>query len=112
VIDGALGAALGFGFISLIVLVSRGGMGWGDAVLMAGIGAAVGWRYCVFCLYAGFLIGGVVVLPMLILSKVKRKDAVPLGPFLAAGTAVTLFIGGRLVSFFGRLIGGYAGWPW
>ncbi|MDR1651748.1 MAG: prepilin peptidase [Synergistaceae bacterium] len=112
VISGLLGAALGFGVIALIILVSRGGMGWGDAMLMAGIGGAVGWKFCAFGLYAGFLIGGVTVVPLIFIKKLKRKDAVPLGPFLAAGSTVILFTGSALVSRFGEFIGSDPGWPW
>jgi leader peptidase (prepilin peptidase)/N-methyltransferase len=111
-LDGVIGAALGYGFIAIIILASRGGMGWGDAVLMAGIGGAVGWKYCAFGLYAGFMVGGCVVLPLIIAKKLKRKDAIPLGPFLAAGSVIVLFIGDAAVRRFGDLIGNYPGWPW
>jgi leader peptidase (prepilin peptidase)/N-methyltransferase len=112
VLEGILGAALGFGFIALIILIKPGGMGWGDAMLMIGIGGAVGWKYCIFCLYFGFLIGGIVILPLMLKKKLKRKDAVPLGPFLAIGSLLTLFTGNVLVSRFAALIGSYPGWPW
>jgi leader peptidase (prepilin peptidase)/N-methyltransferase len=111
-LDGIFGAALGFGFIGAIILISRGGMGWGDALLMAGIGGAVGWKYCAFSIYMGFVAGGLVVIPMLLKRKIKRKDAVPFGPFLAAGSVFTLFAGNMLVARFGQLIGYNPGWPW
>jgi leader peptidase (prepilin peptidase)/N-methyltransferase len=112
VLGGILGAALGFGFIAVIILISRGGMGWGDALLMAGIGAAVGWKYCAFGMYLGFIAGGIVVVPMMIAKKLKRKDAVPLGPFLAIGCVAVLFAGSALVRHFGGFIGYNPGWPW
>ena len=111
-IDGLLGAALGFGVIAAIIIVSRGGMGWGDAMLMAGIGGALGWRYCAMGMYLGFLAGGVVVVPLVLAKKLKRKDAVPLGPFLAAGTILTLFIGNMIQSRLSIFLGESAGWPW
>lgn len=114
VLDGALGAALGFGLIALIILVSRGGMGWGDAMLMLGIGGCVGWKYCALSLYTGFLVGGVVVLPLMLAKKLSRKDAIPLGPFLAAGSIVVLFFGNSLLA---RISASFnipmpPGWPW
>ena len=112
VLDGIFGAALGFGFIAVIILVSRGGMGWGDALLMAGIGGAVGWRYCAFGMYLGFIVGGVVVVPLMLMKKLKRKDAIPLGPFLAVGCVWVLFVGSVLVRHFGEFIGYNPGWPW
>ena len=112
VIDGILGGALGFGLIALIILVSRGGMGWGDALLMAGVGCAVGWKYCAFGMYLGFIAGGVVVIPLMAAKKLKRKDAVPLGPFLAIGCVLALFAGSALVRHFAEIIGYNPGWPW
>jgi leader peptidase (prepilin peptidase)/N-methyltransferase len=111
-LDGVLGAALGFGFIAMIILVSRGGMGWGDALLMAGVGGAVGWKLCALGMYLGFIAGGAVVVPLMIAKKLKRKDAIPLGPFLAVGCVAALFVGPALVRHLGELIGYYPGWPW
>jgi leader peptidase (prepilin peptidase)/N-methyltransferase len=111
-LDGVIGGATGFGFIALIILVSRGGMGWGDAMLMMGIGGAVGWRYSALSLYIGFMVGGLIVLPLLVIKKLKRKDAIPLGPFLAAGSAIVLFLGNALVRRFSYFLGSSPGWPW
>lgn len=112
IVDGLLGAALGFALIALIIIVSRGGMGWGDAMLMLGIGSAVGWRYTALSLYSGFLLGGVVVLPLMIARKLKRKDTIPLGPFLAAGSVLVLFAGDAFLARLSVILGRYAGWPW
>ena len=56
--------------------------------------------------------GGVVVVPLMVLKKLKRKDAVPLGPFLAVGCVWVLFAGSALVKHFGEFIGYNPGWPW
>jgi leader peptidase (prepilin peptidase)/N-methyltransferase len=112
IVDGVLGGVIGFGFIAMIILVSRGGMGWGDAMLMLGVGAAVGWKYCALSLYAGFMVGGVIVLPLMLAKKLKRKDAIPLGPFLAAGSVIVLFIGNALVERLSYIFGAKPGWPW
>jgi leader peptidase (prepilin peptidase)/N-methyltransferase len=111
-IDGALGGLIGFGFIAMVILVSRGGMGWGDAMLMLGIGGAVGWRYSALSLYVGFMVGGVIVLPLLAMKKLKRKDAIPLGPFLAAGSVIVLFFGNVLVRRLSYFMSARPGWPW
>ncbi|MDR3254254.1 MAG: prepilin peptidase [Synergistaceae bacterium] len=111
-LDGLIGAAVGFCFIALIILVSRGGMGWGDAMLMLGVGGLVGWKYCALSLYVGFMVGGVIVLPLMLMKKLKRKDAIPLGPFLAAGSVIVLFTGNVLVSRLSVFLGNFPGWPW
>lgn len=107
-VDGLLGVALGFAVIALLIALSRGGMGWGDGTLMAGTGAALGWKLTILALYLGFMIGGVVALLLIALGKVRRKDALPLVPFLALGSVVTLLAGPQILAF----IGISAAWPW
>lgn len=107
-LDGALGAAAGAGVIGLIIIASFGRMGLGDAVLMIGIGAFMGWKLTLVALYMGFMCGGVVVIPLLIAGRVTRKTAVPLGPFLCAGMVVAMLFGERLLMRLGFL----TAWPW
>jgi leader peptidase (prepilin peptidase)/N-methyltransferase len=106
--DGLLGGALGFGVIYLIVLLSRGGIGSGYAMLMLGAGALLGWKFTALSLYLGFMAGGVVVIPLLLLKKVSRKDSVPLGPFLSAGAFLCLLFGNAVFEKLGFL----PNWPW
>lgn len=100
-IDGAAGAVLGFCSIYAIVLLSRGGMGSGDATLAAGIGALFGWKLAILALYGGFVVGGIWAAVMLAAKKISRKDPVPLGPFLAVGCAAALFTYRFVFAFFG-----------
>lgn len=108
ILDGLIGAALGFAIIACIILVSRGGMGWGDATLAAGAGAIMGWKMLLLTLYSGFMAGGILALLLLLAGKVRRKDAIPLVPFLALGGFFTLLAGPRVLLFFGSA----PGWPW
>lgn len=108
VIDGFYGASLGFGVVAVIILTSRGGMGWGDAGLAGGMGAALGWKLTVVGLYSGFMIGGVTALILLLAKKVTRKQALPLVPFLALGGLCAIIAGPLLLGYFGL----EAGWPW
>lgn len=107
-IDGLLGALAGFSVIAVIILVSRGGMGWGDATLMAGTGSLLGWKFTLLTLYLGFMVGGVLVLLLLAAKKVKRKDAIPLVPLLALGGFLTLLAGPEILFFTGFA----PPWPW
>lgn len=107
-IDGLTGAAVGFSFIYAIVLISRGGMGMGDALLMLGIGALFGWKMTILSLYLGFMTGGLVVIPLLIMKKVSRKDSIPLGPFLAAGGILAIFAARSVFEYLGFNLS----WPW
>lgn len=106
--DGLLGAGVGFAVIACIILISRGGMGWGDATLAAGTGSIMGWKMFLLTLYSGFMVGGLLALLLLLAGKVRRKDAIPLVPFLALGGFFTLLAGPRILMFFGAA----PGWPW
>mgnify|MGYP003807528283 CR=1 FL=1 len=106
--DGLLGAGAGFAVIACIILISRGGMGWGDATLAAGTGSIMGWKMLLLTLYSGFMAGGILALLLLLAGKVRRKDAIPLVPFLALGGVFTLLAGPRILMFFGAA----PGWPW
>lgn len=108
VVDGFLGALVGFSTIGLIILVSRGGMGAGDAVLMAGVGALVGLKLTIITLYVGFMLCCVVTVPLLLAKKVTRKTHVPLAPFLFAGMVAAMVFGDEILYFSGFL----TPWPW
>ena len=101
ILEIALGAGAGWTPVALIIVLSRGGMGWGDASMMAGIGALIGWKLALLSLYVGFIVGGIAALLMLLMGRVRRSDAVPLAPFLAFGTALALIFGRPLFSLLG-----------
>lgn len=107
-LDGFYGALAGAGVIILIILLSRGGMGWGDAWLMAGTGAALGWQLTLVALYFGFIVGGIVALGLLVMKLVNRKDPIPLGPFLALGAVLAMIWGPSLWGWFDIAMK----WPW
>ncbi len=106
--DGFLGFLAGGGCIATIIILSRGGMGWGDATLMAGAGTLLGWRMALLGTYAGFMIGGGIAVVLLATGRSKRKDALPLAPFLAGGVMVSLLWGPKILS----LIYQSPDWPW
>ena len=96
----SLGGAVAIGLFFLIQnVVSRGGIGLGDAKLGALVGAIcglgldlhhIGAAYAV--IYAIFL-GGAVALLLLILRIRSLKDPIPYGPFLCVGASFILFWG-------------------
>lgn len=99
-LDGVLGGAAGFLAIALIIFLSKGGMGWGDATLAAGTGVIMGWKFALLTLYLGFMTGGVFSLTLLAAGRIKRKDSLPLVPFLALGGLLTLLFGPGILAFF------------
>ena len=95
VLDGVAGALIGWGIFAAIIFLSRGGMGWGDAVFMCGMGAVLGWRLTLLAFYLGIMTGGVWAIALLIIGRVKwgRHDSLPLVPFLAVGCFAAMIWG-------------------
>ncbi|NLJ79526.1 MAG: prepilin peptidase [Firmicutes bacterium] len=85
------GAAAGFVIIFLIILISRGGMGLGDAKFMALIGAFLGWQKVFYVLFSASLFGTLAGLTYLFLTKQGRKTPIPFGPFLALAAFILYF---------------------
>jgi leader peptidase (prepilin peptidase)/N-methyltransferase len=116
VLDGIIGAAVGWGIFAVIILISRGGMGWGDACLMGGAGAILGWKMTLLAFYIGIFAGGLAVVFLMLQGKIKwgRGDSIPLVPYLAIGGVVTFLWGPQALNVIGLRFQYFiqAGWPW
>jgi leader peptidase (prepilin peptidase)/N-methyltransferase len=95
-----LGALVGGGIILLIIIVSRGGMGMGDAKLFFLCGWVVGFPYILLALFIACLLGTLVGGILLLLRIVKRKQPIPFGPFLALGALITYGYGSDIVQIY------------
>jgi len=71
--------------------------------LMAAVGLAAGWQAVLLALAVGSLLGGAVAVLLLVTGKVRRRQYLPFGPMLAAGSLIAYLWGDRL-------IGWYLGW--
>jgi leader peptidase (prepilin peptidase)/N-methyltransferase len=95
-----VGGALAFLALFLVWVVYPAGMGFGDVRLAFVLGLFLGWLslgHVLVGIFCGFLLGAVVGV-VLVASRIRgRKDAIPFGPFLAAGAAVTVLAGNPLV---------------
>jgi leader peptidase (prepilin peptidase)/N-methyltransferase len=108
-----LGAAVGYLFVRLIAdfyfyVLKREGMGLGDGKLLALIGAALGWKALPLVVFAGAILGSLISIPVLLLTRKHRaageslRDVqVPFGPFLALGALVYMFVGHELLTLAG-----------
>ncbi len=88
-----LGAVSCSGFLLLVSLVSRGGMGLGDVKLAVVTGLFLGWPQGPVGLLAGVCAGGLAGIVLLVTGIKGRKDPVPFGPFIALGVMIALFWG-------------------
>jgi leader peptidase (prepilin peptidase) / N-methyltransferase len=98
----SLGAFISF--LSLFLLTKGRGMGLGDVVLVLLMGLFLGFPNIAFALYLAFLTGAIISLILVLIgSKRLRHDTIPFGPFLVAGTLISLFLGNsilRLMQYF------------
>ncbi|OMH40519.1 prepilin peptidase [Desulfurobacterium indicum] len=103
-IDSILGASLGAGIIlfiieSYFIFRNKEGMGYGDANIMAVIGAFLGWKKVFFVIFFASLIGAIVGIIFIISGK-DSESPLPFGPFLAIGGYLTIFLGDLLLKFY------------
>jgi leader peptidase (prepilin peptidase)/N-methyltransferase len=96
----AIGGGIGLVLFMLIVIVSRGGMGWGDVKLAALIGLVTGFPLVFIALLIGVVLGGVAAALLLLFKVKKRKEAIPFGPFLAIAAIATLLWGNSILSWY------------
>ena len=90
----------------LIIFLSRGrGMGWGDFKLACSLGLIFGWPDILMVFILSFLLGGLSGIILIILKKKRLKEAVPFGPFLVLGAALTFFVGFQILNFYFKAFG-------
>ena len=95
-----IGLLTGGGLFYLIAILSRGGMGGGDIKMMAMVGAFMGWKAVLLTTFIGSLTGSVIGIFLMVFKGKGRKTKIPFGPFLACGSVVTLFFGGRILKWY------------
>lgn len=96
------GLVLGAAYFVLF-LIHPNGMGFGDVKLSLSLGVVLGWYGWAVLFtgaFAGFLLGSVYGLGLIVLRRAGRKTAIPFGPFMIVGALAGLLLGGLVVSGF------------
>lgn len=95
---GALTGGLALAVVYFVLFLIRpDGLGFGDVKLALGLGIALGWYgwgVLFIGAFAGFLLGSVYGIGMMILRRAGRGTAMPFGPFMAFGALLGLLLGG------------------
>jgi leader peptidase (prepilin peptidase)/N-methyltransferase len=104
-LDRIIGALAGAGFLYLVLFYGsafygQDAMGEGDLNLIAMVGAFLGWRGVVVTILVGCLSGSAIGLALIGLGRLRRREHIPFGPFLALGAGVALFFGDRLTAWY------------
>jgi len=94
-LSAALGGAILYGLAKIASwLLQKEAMGTGDAKLLAGLGAFLGWSCFPWILAVSSILGAITGLVMLVGRKQKLGVKIPFGPFLALA-AILWLLGGH-----------------
>ncbi len=104
-LESILGALLGYGFLYIIsklfyALRKIEGIGQGDLELLAFIGAFTGIVGCWFTLLISSILGLIIGLSYLLLSKQTISTRIPFGPFLALSAMIFVLFQADIITFF------------
>jgi len=94
------GGAIGLVIFLLIIVVSRGGMGWGDVKMAALIGIVVGFPLVFVALFLAVVSGGLISWILILVRAKSRKQSIPFGPFLSLGAIATLLWGANILDWY------------
>ena len=104
-LNSVIGILLGGGSLFVVAtlyqwLFKREGMGGGDVKLLAMIGAYLGWKAAVLTILLSSLIGSVTGMIVMVAKGKDFKYAIPFGPFLSLGAVISLFYGGKIITWY------------
>lgn len=87
-------------FLFLIILITKGGMGYGDMEMSLICGLFLGLRYTVLTLFLAFVIGACVGVTLILMKKRSRKDYIPFGPFIFIASIIVVFFGKNILDWY------------
>ena len=107
--DAVLGAVAGSGLLWVVAegyfrLRGREGMGLGDVKMMAAVGAFLGVQRTLLTVLAGSLLGSVIGILLISISKKGRDYELPFGTFLGAGALLVVFFGTSALHWYQSLL--------
>lgn len=106
VVNHLFAAIIAMLFFAAIIIFTKGrAMGWGDFKLVGALGLIFGWPDILMIVFLSFIVGAICVTPLLIRKQKTMKDAVPFGPFLIIGSALTFFFGYNIIDGYFKLFG-------
>ena len=91
-------------FFLIIILLTKGGMGWGDLTFGAMIGSFLGFKLSLITLVLSFIIGAIAGLILIILRKKGRKETIPFGPFLSIAAFIISIYGYKILEIYFKFL--------
>jgi leader peptidase (prepilin peptidase)/N-methyltransferase len=80
----------------ILFLIHPNGMGFGDVKLALSLGVALGWYGWTVLFagaFAGFVLGSLYGVGLMVLRRASRRTAIPFGPFMLVGALAGLLLG-------------------
>lgn len=100
-----LGFLVGGGLFFIIAII--GTMGGGDIKIMSAFGLLLGFPKVIMVIYLSFVLGAVILSPILIRSKIKKvkyTSEVPFGPFICLGAWLTFMYGDAILDIYMKVM--------
>jgi leader peptidase (prepilin peptidase)/N-methyltransferase len=100
---GLLAGVVAFAVFIVLHVISPRSMGFGDVKLSFVLGLALGWLgwgELFLGVFLAFVFGAVVGVALMLFFRRDRKQAVPFGPFLAAGTLTAVLVGQEIITWY------------
>ena len=97
------GAVVIVAIISLIIIVSKGGMGGGDLKLFGILGIVLGLKNVLLSFFLACLVGMMIGLYLKGTKRLKSGEPMPFGPSIVIGSIIAYFYGEQLISWYFRL---------
>lgn len=93
-----IGAVLGYMILwgvywAFKLVTKKEGMGYGDFKLLAAIGAWLGWQSLPLVILFSSVVGAIVGIILIVLSRMGRSIPIPFGPYLAMAGFIALLWG-------------------
>lgn len=95
-----LGAVIAFLLLSMIILVSKGGMGMGDLKYFTLLGFVFGLQQFLLLFLLSTFYGTLFNLVLMAAGKVSRKSRVPFGPYISLAAVTVLFYGELILNWY------------
>jgi leader peptidase (prepilin peptidase)/N-methyltransferase len=105
---GVAAASSGGAFLLFLLLHLAGGMGFGDVKLAGVLGLFLGYLgvgQLTIGIAAGFLVGAVVGVALIVARRSSRKSRIPFGPWMLAGAWIGVLAGQPLADGYLHLVG-------
>lgn len=108
--EAVVGAAVGYLILWSIfwlfkLVTGKEGMGYGDFKLLAALGALLGWQALPTVILLSSVVGAVVGITIIIVTKRSKEIPIPFGPYLAAAGWIAMLWGESLADWYGGMMG-------